>query len=79
MASMAATETKSLLNTAFAFIRGEFGDVDYVHIHGVRVFDRGGDGGGERVEVGRGRLASSSDFICTVPLRLEMGRFLVPS
>ena len=76
MAGMTAVETKSFLDTAFALVRGKFGNVDYVYIHGVRVF--GGSGSGERVEVGRGRPASSSDFIGAIPLFLEMGRLLVP-
>ena len=50
VAGMTAAETKSFLDTAFAFVRGEFGNADYVYIHGVRVF--GGSGSGERVEVG---------------------------
>ena len=79
MASTVATETESLLDTVFAFVRGEFSDADYVHIHGVRVFSRGAGRDGERVEVRRGCLASSSDFISAVPLCLEVGCLFVPS
>ena len=76
MAGTTAAEAKSLLDAASALVRGELGNTDHVYIHGVRVF--GGSVSGERVEVGRGRPASSGDFIGTIPLFLEMGCLLVP-
>ena len=42
MSGFSAVEAEFLLNTSFAFFRGEFGDFDGIHDHDVGVMVFGG-------------------------------------
>ena len=79
MAGFSAAEAKFLFNAAFAFFQGEFGDLDRIHDHGVRIVGLGVGGVGKGVVGLMQRLrVPFGDVIGSFPLSLESDGLLVP-
>ena len=79
MSGFSVVEAEFLLNTSFAFFRGEFGDFDGVDDHGIGVMGFGVRGAGEGVVglVG-GFQVSFGDIVSSFPLGLDGNGLLVP-
>ena len=79
VARFSAAEAEFLFNAVFAFFRGEFGDLDRIHDHGVGVVGLGGGGVGEGMVGLMGRPGVSlGNVVGSLPLGLESDGLLVP-